>query len=407
MNITGAEEIYMRKMYTYKNQKKLRWGYTTGTCGAAASMAAAIMLFEQKRIGQVKVSTPKGVDLDLEIEEVRFSGDQAVCAVRKDSGDDPDVTNGIAIYARVSYEGNKSGEEGYIWENKDIRLHLTAGEGVGTVTKPGLACDVGKPAINPVPREMIFAHVEKVCRQFDYRGSLYIEIFIPQGLEISKKTFNPRMGIKGGISLLGTSGMVEPMSEKALTDTIRLELHQKHVAGINSMILTPGNYGESFLRDELNVNLDYAVKCSNFIGESLDMAVQEKIEEILLVGHGGKLIKLAAGVMNTHSSVADGRMETLAAWCGACGGKAELIREILESVTVDQGLKLLETVTGLREKVMEQVVRRAWEHLVLRAGESMKVECILFTNERGILGMSPGAREMLERILAQDMTKLE
>ena len=173
------------------------------------------------------------------------------------------------------------------------------------------------------------------------------------------------------------------------------------------MILTPGNYGESFLRDELNVNLDYAVKCSNFIGESLDMAVQENIEEVLLVGHGGKLIKLAAGVMNTHSSVADGRMETLAAWGGACGAEQELIRQILESVTVDQGLKLLETVPGLREKVMDQVVRRAWEHLTLRAGESMKVECILFTNERGILGMSPGAREMLKRILSQDMTKLD
>ena len=135
--------------------------------------------------------------------------------------------------------------------------------------------------------------------------------------------------------------------------------------------------------------------------------MQENIEEVLLFGHGGKLIKLAAGVMNTHSSVADGRMETLAAWGGACGAGPELIREILESVTVDQGLKLLETVPRLREKVMEQVVRRAWEHLTLRAGESMKVECILFTNERGILGMSPGAMDMLKRILAQDMTKLD
>ena len=254
---------------------------------------------------------------------------------------------------------------------------------------------------------MIFTHVERACRQYGFQGSLHIEIFIPQGAEISKKTFNPRMGIKGGISLLGTSGMVEPMSEKALTDTIRLELHQKHIAGLKSVILTPGNYGESFLRDELDVNLDYAVKCSNYIGESLDMAVQENIEEVLLVGHGGKLIKLAAGVMNTHSSVADGRMETLAAWGGACGAGEKLIREILESVTVDQGLKLLETVPGLREKVMEQVVRRAWEHMALRAGESMKTECILFTNERGILGMSPGARDMLKRILAQDMTKLD
>ena len=245
----------MEEMYVYKNQKKLRWGYTTGTCGTAASMAAALMLLGQKRVGQVKVSTPKGLDLDLEIEEIRFTKEQAVCAVRKDSGDDPDVTNGIAIYSRVSFRDDKPETEGYIWENEVIRLHLTAGEGVGIVTKPGLACEVGKPAINPVPREMIFTHVERACRQYGFQGSLHIEIFIPQGIEISKKTFNPRMGIKGGISLLGTSGMVEPMSEKALTDTIQLELHQKHVAGLKSMILTPGNYGESFLRDELNVNL--------------------------------------------------------------------------------------------------------------------------------------------------------
>ena len=230
---------------------------------------------------------------------------------------------------------------------------------------------------------MIFTHVEKVCRQYGFQGSLNIEIFIPQGDGNKQKDLSIPYGIKGGISLLGTSGMVEPMSEKALTDTIRLELHQKHIAGLQSVILTPGNYGESFLRDELDVNLDYAVKCSNYIGESLDMAVQENIEEVLLVGHGGKLIKLAAGVMNTHSSVADGRMETLAAWGGACGAGEKLIREILESVTVDQGLKLLETVPGLREKVMEQVVRRAWEHMALRAGESMKTECICLPMKEG------------------------
>ncbi len=402
MSRTGLEDAYIMR-----GSKKLRMGYTTGSCAAAAARGAAFMLLSGKEIQEVKIHTPKGIVLNLELLDIRRSAEKVSCAVRKDGGDDPDVTNGIAVYSRVSFRNDKQETEGYIWENGGLCLRLTAGEGVGTVTKPGLACEVGKPAINPVPREMIFTHVEKVCRQYGFQGSLNIEIFIPQGAEISKKTFNPRMGIKGGISLLGTSGMVEPMSEKALTDTIRLELHQKHIAGLKSVILTPGNYGESFLRDELDVNLDYAVKCSNYIGESLDMAVQENIEEVLLVGHGGKLIKLAAGVMNTHSSVADGRMETLAAWGGACGAGEKLIREILESVTVDQGLKLLETVPGLREKVMEQVVRRAWEHMALRAGESMKTECILFTNERGILGMSPGARDMLKRILAQDMTKLD
>ena len=385
--------------YVIRNQKKLRFGYTTGSCAAGAARGAVRLLLGEDEISEVELMTPKGILLHLEILDRKRSENAASCAVRKDAGDDPDTTNGILVYAKV--------EKFLIRSDMEDRIVIDGGIGVGRVTKPGLSQKVGEAAINPVPRAMILQAVEEIADQYHYEGGLKVTISVPEGEKIARKTFNPRLGIVGGISILGTSGIVEPMSEKALTDTIQLELHQKHVAGLKSMILTPGNYGESFLRDELNVNLDYAVKCSNFIGDSLDMAVQENIGEVLLVGHGGKLIKLAAGVMNTHSSVADGRMETLAAWGGACGAGPELIREILESVTVDQGLKLLETVPGLREKVMEQVVRRAWEHLTLRAGESMKVECILFTNERGILGMSPGAMDMLKRILAQDMTKLD
>ena len=378
----------------WKNQKELRCGYTTGSCAAAAAKAAAAMLFSGEEIRQVSLMTPKGIELYLEVEKIQRENESVSCAIQKDSGDDPDVTNGIFVYAKVT----KKREKG---------MTLDGGIGVGRFTRKVLEQEAGEAAINKVPRQMIREAVQSQIEKYDWDGGADVLIYVPQGVEIAKKTFNPRLGIEGGISVLGTSGIVEPMSEQALTQTIFLEMKMLRDEGHRYCYLTPGNYGESFLRDELNVNLDYAVKCSNFIGDSLDMAVQENIEEVQLVGHGGKLIKLAAGVMNTHSSVADGRMETLAAWGGACGAGPELIREILESVTVDQGLKLLETVPGLREKVMEQVVRRAWEHLTLRAGESMKVECILFTNERGILGMSPGAMDMLKRILAQDMTKLD
>ena len=378
----------------WKNQKELRCGYTTGSCAAAAAKAAAAMLFSGEEIRQVSLMTPKGIELYLEVEKIQRENESVSCAIQKDSGDDPDVTNGIFVYAKVT----KKREKG---------VTLDGGIGVGRFTRKVLEQEAGEAAINKVPRQMIREAVQSQIEKYDWDGGADVLVYVPQGVEIAKKTFNPRLGIEGGISVLGTSGIVEPMSEQALTQTIFLEMKMLRDEGHRYCYLTPGNYGESFLRDELNVNLDYAVKCSNFIGDSLDMAVQENIEEVLLVGHGGKLIKLAAGVMNTHSSVADGRMETLAAWGGACGAGPELIREILESVTVDQGLKLLETVPGLREKVMEQVVRRAWEHLTLRAGESMKVECILFTNERGILGMSPGAMDMLKRILAQDMTKLD
>ena len=201
-----------------------------------------------------------------------------------------------------------------MFEREGVRIELMAGEGVGVVTKPGLNCPVGKPAINPVPRSMIFHQAERACRESGFQGCIKLSVSVPGGKEQAEKTFNPRLGILGGISILGTSGMVEPMSERALLETIGLELRQKRLAGCERLILTPGNYGTAFLRDHLGIELDQAVKCSNFIGDTLDLAVQEKLCQVLLVGHGGKLIKLAAGVMNTHSSAADGRMEVLGAW---------------------------------------------------------------------------------------------
>lgn len=391
----------MKEMFAYKNQKKLRWGYTTGTCAAAASLAAALMLLGKKRIVQVRLTVPKGIELELEIEDIQAGNGWVSCAVRKDGGNDPDATHGLLVYSTVGYakmeKERMEPECGYTYEGDGLYLKLTAADGVGMVTKPGLSCPAGKPAINPVPRSMIFGEVEKACQKYGFHGTLGICISVPQGKETAKRTFNPRMGILGGISILGTSGMVEPMSEKALLETIRLEMHQKHLAGNRRLILTPGNYGEAFLRSQLNIDLEQAVKCSNFIGDTLDMAAQEGMKELLLVGHGGKLVKLAAGVMNTHSSAADGRMEVLAAWGAALGASREQVIKILEAVTVDQGLLILEQQTGLREAVMEQVMKRAWEHLKKRAGEKLKIECIMFTNERGILGETPGARVCLER----------
>ena len=385
----------------------LRWGYTTGTCAAAASLAAALMLLGGKRQERVSLTTPKGICLELETEEIQMEEDQVFCAVRKDAGDDPDVTDGILIFGRVSRRQEKSMEESgaYIHESGSLRLVLTGGVGVGTVTKPGLSCEVGKPAINPVPRRMIFEPVEKVCREYGYTGSLRIEIYAPEGKERAERTFNPRLGIQGGISILGTSGIVEPMSEAALLETIRLELRQKHLEGYDRLILTPGNYGEAFLRNHLGIDLGEAVKCSNFIGKTLDMAGKEGIREVFLAGHGGKLIKVAAGIMNTHSSEADGRMEILAAYGAACGAGPELIEEILEAVTVDQGLALLERCPGLRERVMERVMERISFHIGRRTFGKLQAEVLVFTNERGILGMTAGAENMLEAYRQQMKTQ--
>ena len=399
----------MGDSYIYKNQKKLRWGYTTGTCAAAASLAAAVMLLRGRRMEQVSLTTPKGVRLDLEVEEME-TGKNCVCrGVRKDAGDDPDVTDGLMVYSQVRLPDADSGGAGdareagddrnacgdYVYEKDGLRLILSGGVGVGRVTQCGLSCEVGKAAINPVPRQMIFEQVAGVCRESGFKGVLSIEIRVPEALKVADKTFNSRLGIQGGISILGTSGMVEPMSETALLDTIRLELRQRIRKGEKNLLVTPGNYGENFVGTVLGLGLGQAVKCSNFIGSTIDMAVEEGAESILLIGHGGKLIKLAAGIMNTHSSWADGRMEILAAHGAACGAKRELVEQIMEAVTVDEGLRLLETEDGLREQVMKRVMARLEQYVKRRAGGRLRAEVIVFTNERGILGATTGADDML------------
>lgn len=405
----------MGDSYIYKNQKKLRWGYTTGTCAAAASLAAAVMLLRGRRMEQVSLTTPKGVRLDLEVEEMETGKNCVCCGVRKDAGDDPDVTDGLMVYSQVRLPDADSGGAGdareagdnteagddrndcgdYVYEKDGLRLILSGGVGVGRVTRWGLSCEVGKAAINPVPRQMIFEQVAGVCREAGFKGALSIEIRVPEALKVADKTFNSRLGIQGGISILGTSGMVEPMSETALLDTIRLELRQRIRKGEKNLLVTPGNYGESFVDTVLGLGLGQAVKCSNFIGSTIDMAVEEGAESILLIGHGGKLIKLAAGIMNTHSSWADGRMEILAAHGAACGAKRELVEQIMEAVTVDEGLRLLETEDGLREQVMKRVMARLEQHVKQRAGGRLRAEVIVFTNERGILGATTGADDML------------
>ena len=405
----------MGDSYIYKNQKKLRWGYTTGTCAAAASLAAAVMLLRGRRMEQVSLTTPKGVRLDLEVEEMETGENCVCCGVRKDAGDDPDVTDGLMVYSQVRLPDADSGGAGdareagdnteagddrnacgdYVYEKDGLRLILSGGVGVGRVTQCGLSCEVGKAAINPVPRQMIFEQVAGVCRESGFKGVLSIEIRVPEALKVADKTFNSRLGIQGGISILGTSGMVEPMSETALLDTIRLELRQRIRKGEKNLLVTPGNYGESFVGTVLGLGLGQAVKCSNFIGSTIDMAVEEGAESMLLIGHGGKLIKLAAGIMNTHSSWADGRMEILAAHGAACGAKREMVEQILEAVTVDEGLGLLETEDGLREQVMKRVMARLEQHVKQRAGGRLRAEVIVFTNERGILGATTGADDML------------
>ncbi len=368
-----------------KDGKDLRFGYTTGSCAAAASKAAAQMLLEGIRVSQVELMTPKGILLHLPVEEITSGEGWVSCAIRKDSGDDPDITNGILIFSRVEFSAGSG-------------ISIEGGIGVGRVTKPGLECPVGAPAINRVPREMITAAVRSMQEESGNFAGLIVTISIPEGERLAKRTFNPRLGIVGGLSVLGTSGIVEPMSEAALVDTIRVEMKQLAASGKKLVAVTPGNYGEDFMKNVLAADLSGAVKCSNFVGETLDMAGEFGFEEVLLIGHIGKFVKLAAGIMNTHSRYADGRMEVLGVHAALCGADRELVARLMDCVTIDDALDILEAA-GLNEAVLASVMNKVDFHIKTRSHGDYCPEAILFSNKHGLLGMTPGAKEMLTKYL--------
>ena len=375
------------EQFVYKNHKKLRYGYTTGSCAAAASKAAAAMLLSGKEISYVELHTPKGIDLRLEVLDISREDNAVSCAIQKDGGDDPDVTNGILIYAKVSRE-----------PADEAQIIIDGGIGVGRVTKPGLEQPVGAAAINKVPRQMIRENLEAVCEQYHYHGKLSVVISIPSGVELAAKTFNPRLGIVGGISVLGTSGIVEPMSEQALIDTIRVEMRQKLANGMEYLLVVPGNYGIDFL-DQYGhgLKLEDAVKCSNFVGEALDAAVEFGAKGVLLVGHIGKFVKLAGGIMNTHSHNADARMELLTVHAALLGAPVELLQKMMECVTTDDALKYLKEA-DLMEPVMDRIMEKMEFYVNQRAQHQLELGVITFSNVFGILGQTKNVPDLVKKI---------
>ncbi|MGN8799597.1 cobalt-precorrin-5B (C(1))-methyltransferase CbiD [Candidatus Merdisoma sp. HCP28S3_D10] len=371
----------MLEQYVYKNNKKMRMGYTTGSCAAAASKAAAWMLLHGQILPEVELMTPKGIGLRLEVLDPKLSQGAASCAIRKDAGDDPDVTDGLLIYATVR-KAEKPG------------VTLDGGEGVGRVTRVGLEQAVGDAAINKVPRQMIREGVEEICRAAGYTGGLSVIISIPGGEELARKTFNPRLGIVGGISVLGTSGIVEPMSEEALIQTIRVDIKMQLSGGRSYLVLVPGNYGLDFLEDYEPEVLKRSVKYSNFLGEAIDAAVEFGAKGILLVGHIGKLVKLAAGIMNTHSRNADARMDILTAHAAVLGADQETAVRLMDCITTDEALDILKE-KGLLEPVMKRLMERMEFYVDHRSGKSLERGILTFSLEQGVLGESSDVRRLI------------
>ena len=370
--------------YIVRDGKSLRLGYTTGSCATAAAKAACRMLLTGVRTESISIIPPKGIALTLEVLEITMGEGKVSCAIRKDGGDDPDITSGSLIFAEVSY----SDEPG---------IFIDGGFGVGRVTKRGLDQSVGNAAINSTPRRMIRENLEEVCKVCDYHGGLRVIISVPDGEKLAKKTFNPRLGIVGGISILGTTGIVEPMSEKALLDTIRVELKQRKANGFSYVLLTPGNYGSDFIKDSIGIDPQIAVQSSNFIGDTIDMCKELGFHGALLIGHIGKLVKLAGGMMNTHSKYGDCRMEIMAAHAAAAGTDAKVVEEILSCVACDDVLRILKEHGGY-EPAMARIVVRIQDHLQHRADE-MEIGAMTFSKEYGLLGETPNARTLLKKIL--------
>ena len=416
----------------YVNGKVMRCGYTTGSCAAGAAKAAAMMLLGVKTVEKVDLMTPAGELLHLDIHDtgdgplshdtvdgplyhdtgndtkdrplyhdgrplspqMQRAEKAVTCAVRKDSGDDPDITNGTLIYATVS----RCSAEELSKAEPGSKVVIDGGFGVGRVTKPGLDQPVGSAAINSTPRRMIKENVSEVCRQYGYDGGIKVVISIPDGEKLAPKTFNPRLGIVGGISVVGTTGIVEPMSNQALVDTTKVEIRQLAAKGRTDIFLVPGNYGRDFARDVLGLDVSECIAMSNFLGDAINSAVECGFKRIFMVGHIGKMVKLGIGQTFTHSSGGDGRMETLIACALEAGTDLETLKQVLPCATTDAALDVLKAA-GKMDETLEILGKRIEATLLRKVPEGVQIEYICFTNREdlgGVLCQSPGAAELAD-----------
>ena len=386
--------------YVIKGKKKLRTGVTTGSCAAAAALAAARALILGERPETVSLVTPAGRTIHLPVLPVETSGDTACYAVEKDSGDDPDVTNGVKILARVSCAPFENAKMPPFSDEAYPGISIYGGEGIGTVTREGLEQPVGYPAINRVPRQMIYEALSAVRDAGTGKRDLFVEISIPEGVSLAEKTFNPELGIRGGLSVLGSTGILEPMSEKAIIDTIEAEIKIRAAEGRRVLLSSPGNYGRRYMEDYLGLSDWDSVKCSNYVGDMIDLAVGHGFTKILLVGNLGKLIKLAAGIMNTHSKTADGRREIMVTHAALAGADQTLLTRLYAAIGTEEMLDILEEA-GIRKPVTESILSAIDEKLSKRAGEDVMIGAIVFSESYGYLGETPRAGELLEMIKEQ------
>ncbi|CEK39830.1 cobalt-precorrin-5B (C(1))-methyltransferase CbiD [Paraclostridium sordellii] len=368
--------------YVYIDGKKYRRGYTTGSCATGAAKAASYILLTKKVIKTINIDTPKGIPLTLKLENIEIKENYAQCSVKKDGGDDIDATHNLDIYARVEFIDSNE-------------ILITGGTGVGVITKKGLGVGVGEAAINKTPRIMINNEVRKVIGE---DKGVKVTIFVPDGDAIAQKTFNPRLGIIGGISIIGTTGIVEPMSDEGWKKSLSIELEMKKAQGLDKIILVPGNHGEMFIKEKLGIDMNYVVRTSNFIGYMLKEAQRIGFKQILMAGHLGKYVKIAGGIFNTHSKVADARNEILIANLALMNAPFELIKSTNECLTTEEFIDVLETDEYREYKEIYNILsQKCKERIDTHINdEEINVEVMIFSMNKELLGQSKKAGDLKE-----------
>ncbi|VFE47370.1 cobalt-precorrin-5B (C(1))-methyltransferase CbiD [Clostridioides difficile] len=402
--------------YVYIDGKKYRRGYTTGSCATGASKAAVYMLITKNRINTINIDTPKGIPLSLKVDNINISDTFVECSIKKDGGDDIDATHTMDIYARAEIVSKNDKNKEYL-TLKDIDglsnnsesqselykfIRVYGGIGIGVVTKKGLSVDVGKPAINPTPLKMINHEIRNLIGDnfesiLGNNKVLKITIFAPQGEAVAKKTFNPRLGIVGGISIIGTTGIVEPMSDEGWKKSLSIELQMKKEQGLDKIILVPGNHGEQFIREKLNLDIKYVVRTSNFIGYMIKEAQRIGYKKILMAGHIGKFIKISAGIFNTHSKVADARSEILVANLALMGATYEFLNKINQCLTTEEAVELINN-SEYRQvyNILSNKCRERVKQYLNEDSDDIDVEVIIFSMNKSLLGKSDNTDDLVE-----------
>lgn len=359
-------------------KSSLRTGFTTGTCAAATTKAALSMLINGKKLSNVSVSLPKGKQMTVNISWSKYDNDKSVtAAVIKDGGDDPDVTNGAEICAKVSF-----------LDTPDMII-IDGGKGVGRVTKPGLGLEIGKAAINPTPLKMINQAIDEVLGELKHRYGVSVIISVPKGEEIAKKTDNPRLGIIGGISILGTTGIVIPYSTASFAASIRQSIDVSRAMGSDSVILTTGGRSEDFARSIYGNSIaDHAyIQIGDFIGFAIKQCAVKKIKKAYVVGFIGKLTKMAMGIKQTHVKGSHVDMNFLAELASRCGADSEVVNKIMLANTARHAGELVDEF-GLAlfyDMLCEEVHR----HLSKYSESQLQIKIILLDFEGKIIGDYP------------------